>query len=65
MIAFKYWYCNCGNKGWAVESLNKTICNLCGKEVETRETIDKSKLSENDKFTLKLLEHARKKKISA
>lgn len=65
MIAFKYWYCDCGNKGWAVDSLNKTICNLCGKEIETRTTIDKSKLSANDIFTLRLLDNAKKKKTSA
>lgn len=65
MIAFKVWDCTCGNRGWAVESLDKAICNLCGKVVETRTSIDKTKLTENDKFTLKLLEHAKKARESA
>jgi len=65
VIIFKYWYCDCGNRGWAVESLDKTVCNLCGITVETQATIDKSKLTENELFTLRLLEQAKKAKRSA
>ena len=62
---FKYWYCNCGNKGWAVESLEKVKCKNCGNEVKTQEKMDVNKLTENEKFTLRLLEHARKVRESA
>ena len=48
-----------------MERLDKVICKECGNTVETQEIIDKSKLTESEKFTLRLLEHARKaRKIS-
>ena len=65
VIDFKKWYCDCGNKGWAMERLDKVICSSCGKTVKTRINIDISKLTEDEKFTLRLLQHARKTKASA